>query len=734
MVSTVLGGFLALGLAGCSADGTTRACRTDDECAGSACVSGRCVAPCTGAGCVDAGSDGASPDAPLADGGCVVRCGPSATCCGANEVCEFGLCLPECSGSRCANDTVCCEGSELCVGNRCVQPGAMCADELDCAMEETCEPLVGRCVPVPPGAECQFRPPVGMFSPELQWEFTGRASVVPPVVVSLTDDNGDGQIDARDVPDVVVNMIDGLTAIGPATLMAFSGDDGRVLWESSENVAGLVSHAAADLDGDGTVEIVITDAQNRLAIFSHTGTLERTGAPTSAGGGLGGLAIADLQADGTPEIVAGVSVHRNDGSLAWSGTQLGPLPSLADLDLDGELEVAGSSAAYNADGSLLWSGGAVANGYTAIARVLDVPSSAGPQVVAVNARTLQILDGASGTSLFGPITFESGAASLAGPPTVADFDGDGKPEIGIAGDSAYVVIDPERPPPHVSWTVPSEDVTTGSVGSTVFDFDADGSAEVVYADECHVRILSGMDGSVLWSTGHKSGTGIEYPVVADVDADGNAELIVVSNEQVFDARCGDRTLPWAELPPGVRVYRDTLDNWVPTRSIWNQHTYHIDNVRDDGSLPRPETRSWESHNTFRLNAFLDPEAATRAPDLVVSAHSARANGCPARAILRARVENRGSRGVPAGVRVAFFAGEPPDRTTLLGVGQTAAVILAGAGEWVEIEVTSLPLDAESMLRFYAVVDEDGMGASQHSECREDNNEGEPIAFSCRGPT
>ena len=29
---------------------------------------------------------------------------------------------------------------------------------------------------------------------------------------------------------------------------------------------------------------------------------------------------------------------------------------------------------------------------------------------------------------------------------------------------------------------------------------------------------------------------------------------------------------------GIEVFKDSLDNWVSTRPVWNQHTYHITNV------------------------------------------------------------------------------------------------------------------------------------------------------------
>ena len=73
-----------------------------------------------------------------------------------------------------------------------------------------------------------------------------------------------------------------------------------------------------------------------------------------------------------------------------------------------------------------------------------------------------------------------------------------------------------------------------------------------------------------------SGTLIEYPVVADVDNDGAAEVLVVSNEN-FDGR---------QLTPTLQVIRDSEDRWIQARRIWNQHTYHVTNINEDGDRPR----------------------------------------------------------------------------------------------------------------------------------------------------
>jgi hypothetical protein len=106
-------------------------------------------------------------------------------------------------------------------------------------------------------------------------------------------------------------------------------------------------------------------------------------------------------------------------------------------------------------------------------------------------------------------------------------------------------------------------------------------------------VYDSIDGSVLLQTSRASGTLSEYPVVADVDNDGSAEIVVVSNR-------------YAGLPdPTVQVIRDVEDRWIQARRIWNQHAYHVTNVREDGTIPQFEPPHWHTVNTFRTNAQIE---------------------------------------------------------------------------------------------------------------------------------
>ena len=82
----------------------------------------------------------------------------------------------------------------------------------------------------------------------------------------------------------------------------------------------------------------------------------------------------------------------------------------------------------------------------------------------------------------------------------------------------------------ILWSMPVQDISSSVTGSSVFDFEGDCKAEVVYNDECYLYILSGEDGSELLKMENSSRTAAEYPLIVDVDADGNSEFIVPAND------------------------------------------------------------------------------------------------------------------------------------------------------------------------------------------------------------
>ncbi len=717
----------------CAGEPASGACVTTDDCEdGFVCRDGMCEAqpPPPDAG----GEDSGPPDE---DGGpgCPsgVICGTPPACCAAGEECIVDRCLPACaSGVRCGADlTTCCGDEQVCVSDACVDPGAPCTDSFECEIGSFCEPTLGRCLPQFDPVTCEHVPVFGAFEATLEWSAstTTRAPdclhpISTPVVVDL-----DGDL----VPEVVSSMAcdDDWTR---GVLRAHRGDTGEELWAATDaalQLNGRASIAAGDLDGDGRPEIVAVQRTTARALaFRPDGTLLWSstltdGTPLSLGGAGTNTApsLADLDQDGTPEVIFGALVLDASGVLLWrqdgaaaegsNAGYTGGISAVADLDGDTIPEVIAGRRAYRYDGTPFWTSTAP-DGYPAIAQFdADVQ----PEIALVASGDIYVLDGLTGAVEWGPI--EQPGGGIGGPPTVADFDGDGMPEIGVAGAGSYTVYDLGEDD-GVLWSQPTQDFSSNTTGSSVFDFEGDGAAEVVYADECYMRVYRGTDGTVLLAVPNTSSTIHEYPLVADVDADGNSEIVIVANDRTASLRtqCLAADAGWDGARRGIFVYGDARDQWVRTRRIWNQHAYHVTNVTPAGTIPMNETDSWSvpGLNSYRQN--VQGEGVFNAPDLKVLALEVSLRGCPAAVTLRARVSNEGSLGVASGVPVAFYRGTSADPTALIGVARTTEPLLPGASTVVEMSAT---LSGEGPFAFLAVVDDDGTGAGSVTECDEDDN-------------
>jgi RHS repeat-associated protein/uncharacterized repeat protein (TIGR01451 family) len=449
----------------------------------------------------------------------------------------------------------------------------------------------------------------------------GREIHSTPLVVNLTDDNADGRIDRQDVPDIVV-LMESTTSQLTGEIKVLSGDDGHeLLTIGGPNLVSPWSEAAVgDIDGDGFPDIVAVHSDgSHLIAFAHTGEVKwisdanpmpqfRIGDSTLV---TGAVAIANLDATGPPEIVVGASVFDADGRLLGDGRTLGgttggtglrsAISAVADLDLDGVPELVAGPTAYrlvNGALSLVWRRADRPDGYVAIGNFDGDPE---PEIVVVANGVVYMLnhDGTD-AEVWNPPSHAPApvpGGGQGGAPTVADVDGGGVPEIGVAGAVFYTMFNRDGT---VRWQSAVRDRSSNATGSTVFDFDGDGSVEVVYRDELFLRVYRGGDGVLLAKVPISSSTWSEMPVVADVDNDGRAELVVVG-----DPFTGDTS------QTGVHVFEDPADQWARTRRIWNQHAYHVTNVDEDGRIPLAEIPHWlvPGLNHFRLNAFVPGESA-----------------------------------------------------------------------------------------------------------------------------
>jgi hypothetical protein len=450
--------------------------------------------------------------------------------------------------------------------------------------------------------------------------------------------------------------------------------------------------------------------------------------------------------------------------------------------------------AQTKNGSTVLTGVPTRDGFCAVADVLGTdtanppgPSNAldgVPEIVVVSQGRVQIFRASDGTRLRS-LDVEAGQGG--GAPNIDDFDADGFPEIAMASSGFYTVIDLQAPDAtfcpawnnnlgasvaapgtntarnpggactssaqcntgsvcspttkscvclHNGWKRVTEDDSSKVTSSSVFDFNGDGAAEVVYGDECYFRIYDGTSGNVQLAVPSVSRTVLENPVVADVDNDGNAEIVFVNNNETL--QCSQTTLTnpdgttvaKTDLPNGIQVWGDASDTWVSARRIWNEHAYHVTNITEGGMVPLKEPESWKPYGNRIYNTYRSqPRAYGVAPDLSliemqVSSPDVACGQLSNVLEIVVLVKNLGDLRVGPGVAVTFsgdFGGtvaalNGEDKMPLKSVLTTS--LEPGASVLVTVLFRAQDNTQNALPgKVIAVIDE----ANKERECKEDNN-------------
>lgn len=718
---------------------------------GNECVNGQCLAACASG----------------------VRCGAtSEICCSAGSLCIANDCVTP--TTACMDSYDCAEG-EFCeptVGQCVAQPpgGPTCVYE---PTFSTLTPTIERSytaheiISIPVVANLD-----GVGGPEIVVNLTradpGAANDWPTGNIQVFNGDSAGATFTTQGTMLAHNPPTSYGAHGRTTIAV--GDvtgDGlpEIVYITRQNGSGQSLVAAVSIDENGTYTKRWTSWQNTVG----TDYLISTG-----GDGGAAVTLANFDDDEMAEVVVGGTLFDHDGRFMWAANNTdhactgancgmnngyeGGVSVVADLDAvpDGKPEIISGRNAFK----VVWTPGnpptaAVTqwwrytgdDGYPAVA---DLDGNGRPEVVLVANRRVILLNGQTGALFCGvdptdamcmgndglrtqPVLIPGGASdNRGGPPTIADFDGDGRPEIGVAGGFSYSVYDihragevivkpPADPDPaagavYVRWSRATDDDSSNATGSSVFDFQGDGAAEVVYADECYLRVYSGTDGTVQLETPNTTATIHEYPLVVDADGDGNSEILLVANNSSANTNCGSGQ----PSRKGLFMYGDMMDRWVPTRRVWTQHAYHVTNATSAGNVPMSELRNWVQPGLNNARQNVQGDGVFNAPDLAVSL-SVGLEGCPAEHALRARVTNLGSLGVYMGVPIRFQR-TSGGGTTELGTAATTIPLLPGQSQTITLTVS-----APAGLQDYRVLVDD---TGTVSECNEANNSGVTNGASC----
>ncbi|HKO94130.1 MAG TPA: VCBS repeat-containing protein [Polyangiaceae bacterium] len=695
-----------------------------------------------------------------------ILCGGETGCCPAGNVCtRDGFCLPQTActtNEECGSDSVCGGGS-------CRAWSTFTAPN---NFERACRTNVD--LPsLRPEIQCNWpeADPPGEFPDSVQvvgtpmvadFNFDNNPATVHPSIVFVSYAGNFAEVSG------VLRVIDGATCKLQATVPL------------SFPLTPEVSPALGDVDNDGRPDIVVVDQEpNGASIRSGVAVYSANGNGTtgfqllgrqrsSAVNTITALSIHDLDNDERPEILTNTGMYAYVDEESLSGmleilniqnSSLLEPPIVHDIDGDRIAELVTSEGIFTWDG----------------AETLNTKTTSGNSIVWTDTKNIpSAFVGLANLGKFTTATLPQGADSVemvvvgfgglllvtkvdgnvlmrvnkpgyaAGPPVIADFDGDGRMEFASPGLDRITVYDLDcltgddatnkgtclnpsgKNADGILWT---KDRAHGATsGASVFDFDGDGSSEVVYADQCFMRIYRGTTGEVLFSVPRSSTTRWEYPVIVDADGDGHTEIVTPSNDSDDTLGCplqdpiNENYVSPFIATHGVTVWSDKKPKrWAGSRAIWNQHSYSVTNINDDGTVPPMQTiaSQWQNPtkdpNSFRQNVQGATGVSLELADLTTTVDpvfACRSN----QAVAQVSVElcNRGTRVLGSGL-ASIALMEQGNPSNVLCTKPNAGELGAGACESIVCDV-EVP-DSNRGFNIIAMGDR----SASVSECNEVNN-------------
>lgn len=609
-------------------------------------------------------------------------------------------------------------------------------------------------LPIP---NCQFTPPPAAFQMAEKWRTN---ALVAPMDNRQTPIVGD--IDGNGIPEVIGRHVNTANA-----LYVFDGSNGGLQQAITSPPTDVFLDAVAigDIDSDGFGEIIMiaegASSNRRMYCFEHTGAqkwMSNVAVGYNVNDDRWVPAIADFNQDGVPEIYAGNQIFNGiTGVLIGQGGVSGSKGS-SPVSVNEALSIAGDVLpdAFCADcqgmelicGNTVYSVNIPTGVLTPVS--IGVGVTDGPTSIAdidMDGDLDAIVTGSSGgngtiyvwdmqTTALVATPFQIGSASAAavnttagGHANVADFNGDGTPEIGLAGRSVYVVVDYNAGTGQLVelWSRLTQD-NSERTGSSVFDFEGDGQNEVVYRDETTLYVFDGATGVTKVSTPCQAATRYDLPMVTDVDADGQTDIVCTCSNYIV-------------------AFESVNQPWVKAREVWNQHSYHVVNVNDDLGIPQTQ----QAHHLgyppsaplrFPFNSFLTQTVELDSTGLPIYAapddslyianpaadidYTFCQNGPQDSIGIRLTVANQGDEVLPLGTPVSFYDGSPfTAGATLLRTTTIPVNINPGANALMPFVYVS---DQGGSFDLWILVNDDGsipppilQPTTTHGECNLVNN-------------
>ncbi|MCH2083407.1 MAG: gliding motility-associated C-terminal domain-containing protein [Saprospiraceae bacterium] len=244
---------------------------------------------------------------------------------------------------------------------------------------------------------------------------------------------------------------------------------------------------------------------------------------------------------------------------------------------------------------------------------------------------------------------------------------------------------------------------SGHTQLTSFDFDGNGTYEIIYRDETRMRIFSGL-GSGEPTNGYPSGplilldsgdlelcesyTGMEYPTIGDIDNDNQAEIV-------------------ATCRGALNIYESGSLPWGNASKVWNTQAFNVSCVNQDGTIPAVMTENYTLYNNFLAQVNTNPESDTlviTSPDAIIQLNELEVN-CDGAVALSIEICNQGANFLPEKIPVALYWSNPTtEASTLIDTIHISNRL--EEGECIEIN-TSFYSVPENEGSIFAVVNDDG---------------------------
>ncbi len=292
-----------------------------------------------------------------------------------------------------------------------------------------------------------------------------------------------------------------------------------------------------DLDGDGSKDVIYADPAGNIIARKADGSGQISGFPYNAGSSvIGSLALSNITGDVHPELIATLSngniiALSYTGSLLWSSPAGGTLrsgPVVADINGNGVKKIIVTTqnrllVVLNADGTSATNFPLTLDGaMLASAAMADLNGNGSLDIVCGTiGGTLHAIDIATGTELTGfPVTMIAGSQNSI---TIANLDTDTYPEILVTSStsghlSAY----------NHDGSVFFQKVIPGSIKTSpvVADVNSDGNIDIIVTSFSGDVFIMNRDGQNFTGFPVNIGGGIECtPVVGKFDGDNLAGVI-----------------------------------------------------------------------------------------------------------------------------------------------------------------------------------------------------------------